>query len=228
MIKQDPRKASGDRYVDTRCMDCGAARTGVPKLIVEGAGRSMLAQQLDHVEDVTTAPLPPCAMLVGSARASGIRAAAAPAPIAPTPSSPAACGPRSMTVLWRRRSSDSRKKVLSDSRGGPSPATRSPSRSAISKRCKRFVGGRHGCGRSDDYLTTGSNGCLRDMAEATIFRPPELNARLSALLERMAWTGAEGAHSRRSRKSGSWFSEKDMRHSTNPERILVQSNWDAF
>jgi hypothetical protein len=66
------------------------------------------------------------------------------------------------------------------------------------------------------------------MAEVTIFRPPEMNARLNAPLERMARTGAEGAHSRMSRKSGSRFSERDMRHSTNPERILVQSNRDAL
>jgi hypothetical protein len=66
------------------------------------------------------------------------------------------------------------------------------------------------------------------MAEVTIFRPPEMNARLDALLERMARTGAEGAHSCMSRKSGSRFFEKDMCHSTNPERIAVQSNRDAL
>src|SRR6516162_7276872 len=34
MRKRHPQNAPGDWYVDTRCIDCGAARTAAPGLIV--------------------------------------------------------------------------------------------------------------------------------------------------------------------------------------------------
>jgi hypothetical protein len=53
MITRDALRAPDDRHVDTCCMDGGAARTVAPKLIVEGAGRSVFAQHLETAEDVT-------------------------------------------------------------------------------------------------------------------------------------------------------------------------------
>jgi glyoxylase-like metal-dependent hydrolase (beta-lactamase superfamily II) len=45
MRRRHPLNASGDWYVDTRCIDCGAARTVAPGLIVEGGGQSVFARQ---------------------------------------------------------------------------------------------------------------------------------------------------------------------------------------
>src|SRR5262249_47679348 len=39
-----PQNAPGDWYVDTRCIDCGAARTAAPGLIVERGGQSVFAR----------------------------------------------------------------------------------------------------------------------------------------------------------------------------------------
>jgi hypothetical protein len=35
MPKPHPHNAPGDWYIDTRCIDCSAARTVVPGLIIE-------------------------------------------------------------------------------------------------------------------------------------------------------------------------------------------------
>ena len=45
MRRRHPLNASGDWYVDTRCINCGAARTVAPGLIVEGGGQSVFARQ---------------------------------------------------------------------------------------------------------------------------------------------------------------------------------------
>jgi len=45
MRRRHPLNASGDWYVDTRCIDCGAARTVAPGLIVGGGGQSVFARQ---------------------------------------------------------------------------------------------------------------------------------------------------------------------------------------
>jgi hypothetical protein len=45
MRKRHPQNAPGDWYVDTRCIDCGAARTAAPGLIVERGGQSVFARQ---------------------------------------------------------------------------------------------------------------------------------------------------------------------------------------
>src|SRR5215475_9838685 len=45
MRKRHPQNAPGDWYVDTRCIDCGAARTAAPGLIVERDGQSVFARQ---------------------------------------------------------------------------------------------------------------------------------------------------------------------------------------
>jgi len=45
MRKRHPENAPGDWYVDTRCIDCGAARTAAPGLIVERGGQSVFARQ---------------------------------------------------------------------------------------------------------------------------------------------------------------------------------------
>ncbi len=45
MRKRHPENAPGNWYVDTRCIDCGAARTAAPGLIVERGGQSVFARQ---------------------------------------------------------------------------------------------------------------------------------------------------------------------------------------
>ena len=45
MPKPHPQNAPGDWYVDTRCIDCSAARTVAPGLIVERDGQSVFARQ---------------------------------------------------------------------------------------------------------------------------------------------------------------------------------------
>jgi len=55
MTKRHALNAPGDWYVDTRCIDCGAARTVAPGLIVEGAGQSVFARQPASAEEATMA-----------------------------------------------------------------------------------------------------------------------------------------------------------------------------
>jgi glyoxylase-like metal-dependent hydrolase (beta-lactamase superfamily II) len=45
MTERHPSNAPGEWYVDTRCTDCGAARTVAPGLIVEQDGQSVFARQ---------------------------------------------------------------------------------------------------------------------------------------------------------------------------------------
>ncbi len=45
MSERHPLNARGDWYVDRRCIDCGAARTVAPGLIVEQGGQSVFARQ---------------------------------------------------------------------------------------------------------------------------------------------------------------------------------------
>jgi hypothetical protein len=45
MRERHPQNAPGDWYVDTRCIDCGAARTAAPGLIIERGGQSVFARQ---------------------------------------------------------------------------------------------------------------------------------------------------------------------------------------
>jgi glyoxylase-like metal-dependent hydrolase (beta-lactamase superfamily II) len=45
MRQRHPLNAPGDWHVDTRCIDCGAARTVAPGLIVERGGQSVFARQ---------------------------------------------------------------------------------------------------------------------------------------------------------------------------------------
>ena len=45
MAKRHALNAPGDWYVDTHCIDCGAAAPVAPGLIVEGAGQSVFAGQ---------------------------------------------------------------------------------------------------------------------------------------------------------------------------------------
>ncbi len=47
--------APGDWYVDTHCVDCGAARTVAPGLIVERGGQSVFARQPASADEVTMA-----------------------------------------------------------------------------------------------------------------------------------------------------------------------------
>jgi glyoxylase-like metal-dependent hydrolase (beta-lactamase superfamily II) len=55
MTKRHALNAPGDWYVDTHCIDCGAARAVAPGLIVEGAGQSVFARQPASAEDLTMA-----------------------------------------------------------------------------------------------------------------------------------------------------------------------------
>jgi glyoxylase-like metal-dependent hydrolase (beta-lactamase superfamily II) len=55
MAKRHALNAPGDWYVDTRCIDCGAARTVAPGLIVEGAGQSVFARQPASADELTMA-----------------------------------------------------------------------------------------------------------------------------------------------------------------------------
>ena len=47
--------APGEWYVDTDCIDCSAARTVAPGLIVEGGGQSVFARQPETEEDLMMA-----------------------------------------------------------------------------------------------------------------------------------------------------------------------------
>ena len=47
--------ASGEWYVDTDCIDCSAARTVAPGLIVEGGGQSVFARQPESAEELLMA-----------------------------------------------------------------------------------------------------------------------------------------------------------------------------
>jgi glyoxylase-like metal-dependent hydrolase (beta-lactamase superfamily II) len=55
MTTRHPRNAPGDWYVDTRCIDCSAARTVAPGLIVEGGNQSVFARQPKTAEEITMA-----------------------------------------------------------------------------------------------------------------------------------------------------------------------------
>jgi glyoxylase-like metal-dependent hydrolase (beta-lactamase superfamily II) len=55
MSKRHPLGAPGNWYVDTRCIDCGAARTVAPGLIVEGGGQSVFARQPRSADELTMA-----------------------------------------------------------------------------------------------------------------------------------------------------------------------------
>ena len=55
MIKRHPLNAPGDWYVDTRCIDCGAAQTVAPGLIVERDGQSVFARQPETTEELMMA-----------------------------------------------------------------------------------------------------------------------------------------------------------------------------
>jgi glyoxylase-like metal-dependent hydrolase (beta-lactamase superfamily II) len=55
MAKRHDLNAPGDWYVDTRCIDCGAARTVAPGLIVEGGGQSVFARQPATADELTMA-----------------------------------------------------------------------------------------------------------------------------------------------------------------------------
>jgi glyoxylase-like metal-dependent hydrolase (beta-lactamase superfamily II) len=55
MPKRHPDNAPGDWYVDTECMDCSAARTVAPGLIVSRGGQSVFAKQPKTPEELTMA-----------------------------------------------------------------------------------------------------------------------------------------------------------------------------
>jgi glyoxylase-like metal-dependent hydrolase (beta-lactamase superfamily II) len=55
MGKRHPLNAPGNWYVDTHCIDCGAARTVAPGLIVEGGGQSVFARQPQTADELTMA-----------------------------------------------------------------------------------------------------------------------------------------------------------------------------
>jgi glyoxylase-like metal-dependent hydrolase (beta-lactamase superfamily II) len=54
-IKRHPLNASGDWYVDTSCIDCGAARNVAPGLIVDDGGQSVFARQPESGEEKLSA-----------------------------------------------------------------------------------------------------------------------------------------------------------------------------
>jgi glyoxylase-like metal-dependent hydrolase (beta-lactamase superfamily II) len=55
MIKRHALNAPGDWYVDTRCIDCGAAQTVAPGLIVERGGQSVFARQPKTADELMMA-----------------------------------------------------------------------------------------------------------------------------------------------------------------------------
>jgi glyoxylase-like metal-dependent hydrolase (beta-lactamase superfamily II) len=55
MSERHPLNAPGEWYVDTRCTDCGAARTVAPGLIVEQDGQSVFARQPETKTEVEMA-----------------------------------------------------------------------------------------------------------------------------------------------------------------------------
>src|SRR5262245_1489167 len=55
MPKPHPQNAPGDWYIDTRCIDCSAARTVAPGLIVERDGQSVFARQPRTPDEVMMA-----------------------------------------------------------------------------------------------------------------------------------------------------------------------------
>jgi glyoxylase-like metal-dependent hydrolase (beta-lactamase superfamily II) len=55
MAKRHERNAPGDWYVDTSCMNCGAARTAAPGLFIEAGGQSVLARQPESAEEILAA-----------------------------------------------------------------------------------------------------------------------------------------------------------------------------
>ena len=55
MTTRHPQNAPGDWYVDTRCIDCGAARTVAPGLIVEGGNQSVFARQPETADEIAMA-----------------------------------------------------------------------------------------------------------------------------------------------------------------------------
>jgi glyoxylase-like metal-dependent hydrolase (beta-lactamase superfamily II) len=55
MPKRHADNASGDWYIDTACMDCSAARTVAPGLIVSRGGQSVFARQPKTAEELAMA-----------------------------------------------------------------------------------------------------------------------------------------------------------------------------
>jgi hypothetical protein len=51
MPKRHADNAAGDWYIDTECMDCSAARTVAPGLIVSKGGQSVFAKQPETPRD---------------------------------------------------------------------------------------------------------------------------------------------------------------------------------
>ena len=45
ITRRNPDSASGDWYIDTACINCGASRNVAPGLIVERHGKSVFARQ---------------------------------------------------------------------------------------------------------------------------------------------------------------------------------------
>lgn len=55
MIRRHSENAAGDWYIDTNCINCKAAQTVAPGLIVERGGQSVFARQPETAEDLTMA-----------------------------------------------------------------------------------------------------------------------------------------------------------------------------
>lgn len=55
MAARHPNNAPGDWYIDTNCIDCKAAQTVAPGLIIERDGQSVFARQPQTAEEVTQA-----------------------------------------------------------------------------------------------------------------------------------------------------------------------------
>lgn len=55
MTERHPLNAPGEWYVDTRCIDCSAARTMAPGLIVSRGGQSVFARQPETSEELMMA-----------------------------------------------------------------------------------------------------------------------------------------------------------------------------
>jgi glyoxylase-like metal-dependent hydrolase (beta-lactamase superfamily II) len=86
MSERHPKNAAGDWYVDTACIDCGAARTVAPGLIVERDGQSVFARQPAGLEETLQAWR--ARLLCPTASVRTGKRAAAPAGLFPEPLAP--------------------------------------------------------------------------------------------------------------------------------------------
>ena len=177
MTSRHPQNAPGDWYVDTRCIDCGASRTVAPGLIVEGGNQSVFARQPETADEFIMAWR--ARLLCPTASVHTERQADVPHGVFPEEMTQdvyrlgysAAYGAHSFAI--RRSAGNAMVDAPRWTRAVVEQFEAWDGLTATWKRSRITAGipGRNRSNRCGGSRNIASNGCLRDTAEATIFRP---------------------------------------------------------